>query len=120
MTEILRLLWLLAVGHVVSDFFLQTEFMAHAKCPGCEEPECEAVDRTKCGPWWLWMGAHGMLNGWVTSLVLGVWWVGPIEAAHHALIDWGKCMGHVGFWADQAHHAYMKLLLLYITVYVIH
>ena len=112
--EPLHLLWNLMVGHVVSDFFLQTEFMAHAKDPNCTE-----VDRSKCGPWWLWMGAHGLLNGAVTAYVLGVWWLGPIEAAHHALIDWSKCTDRLGFWADQVHHLLMKLLLLYIVLYCI-
>ena len=107
---VLEAIWWLAVGHVVSDFVLQPEFMANAKHP---DSECQ---REKYGPWWLWMGGHGIMNGAVTALILGVWWVGPIEAAHHALTDWAKCKGHVGFWEDQVSHALMKGLLLWIVI----
>ena len=114
--EVLKVLWFLAVGHVLSDFFLQTEFMAHAKNPECAEAE---VERGHCGPWWLWMGAHGMLNGVVTAWILGVWWFGPLEALHHALTDWAKCTGKIGFWQDQMSHGVFKLFLGYLVLYVL-
>ena len=103
-------LWWLAVGHVVSDFVLQPEFMANAKHPA------STYLRSKYGPWWLWMGGHGIMNGAVTALILGAWWVGPIEAAHHALTDWAKCKGHIGFWQDQVSHGLMKGLLLWLVL----
>lgn len=103
--SLLEILWWLAVGHIVSDFVLQTDFMARYKSPKAE-PIAAA------GPWWLWLGAHGMMNGAVTAFILGAWWVGPIEAVHHALTDWCKCTGRISFWQDQISHAVVKLALL--------
>mgnify|MGYP001611024984 CR=1 FL=1 len=117
--DLLPLLWWLAVGHVVSDFVLQTDFMSQAKDPKQGSTIYYGgiqVSRKRVGPWWLWMGAHGILNGAVTALILGVWWVGPIEALHHACIDWCKCTGRLGFWADQLNHAFMKGVLLYLVL----
>ncbi|WP_399215416.1 DUF3307 domain-containing protein [Synechococcus sp. EJ6-Ellesmere] len=90
----LELFLLLAMGHFVGDFGLQSDRMAVEKCPG--------RDVTLPWPWWL--AAHAGIHGFFVALLTGVVWLGLAEWIVHALIDSGKCRGSYGLRVDQALH----------------
>lgn len=107
---LLQVAWWLLVGHIFADFVFQSEKMVTLKSPAKRIAPCE----DSYGPWWLWLLAHGIVNGAITARILGIWWVGPIEAMHHAATDYLKCTERITFWQDQLSHAVMKGLLLWV------
>ncbi len=95
-----NLLALLAMGHFLADFGLQSDRMATEKCPG----------RAGALPWQWWLTAHAAIHGFVVAVITGQPLLGLAEWGLHALIDRGKCQGRYGINADQALHLLCKLL----------
>ncbi|WP_411868664.1 DUF3307 domain-containing protein [Vulcanococcus limneticus] len=95
-----ELLAMLAMGHCVGDFGLQSDRMATEKCPG------KGV--TLGWGWWLvaHAGIHGFLVGWITGLPL----LGVAEWLVHSLIDIGKCRHLYRLPMDQALHLLCKVV----------
>jgi hypothetical protein len=59
--SVLELFALLAMGHFLGDFGLQSDRMAVEKCPG--------RDATLPGPWWL--TAHAAIHGFLVAVLTG-------------------------------------------------
>ncbi|MFO8239023.1 MAG: DUF3307 domain-containing protein [Prochlorococcaceae cyanobacterium] len=91
---------LLAMGHFLADFALQSDRMAVEKCPG------------KGGvlPWGWWLCAHAAVHGLVVAAITGLPLLGLAEWIVHAGIDLGKCRKLYGITGDQALHLGCKLL----------
>ena len=57
-----NLFLLLAMGHFLGDFALQSDRMAQEKCAG--------TDPTL--PWWIWLTAHGAIHGLIVAVLSGL------------------------------------------------
>lgn len=100
----LEVLWRLVIAHAVTDYALQSLFMAEHKAPGSARVEGEAV--------WPWiLAAHALINAGGVLLVTGSPALSALEAVLHFLIDYGKGRRAYGFHADQSLHLASKLLL---------
>jgi hypothetical protein len=100
---------LLLAGHAMADYPLQGEFLAMGK---------NRAKPTPFIPWYQALGAHALIHGGIVALITGVWWLGVLEAAAHALIDDAKCTGKISFNTDQALHVACKLLWFWIALAV--
>ena len=93
-------LWFaLLIGHALADYPLQGDFLARAKNHKLPIPGV---------PFYQALGAHAMIHAGVAWAITGVWWIGAMELGAHALIDYAKCDGKIGFNADQALHIVCK------------
>ena len=105
----LEVLWQLVVAHAVTDYALQSLFMAEHKSPGSPRLEGETV--------WPWiLAAHALINAGGVLLVTGSPKLSAVEAVLHGLIDYGKGRRTYGFHADQSLHLASKLLLAALAV----
>ncbi len=91
---------MLAMGHFLGDFGLQSDRMAREKCAG--------GGHTLPWPWWL--TAHAGIHGFLVAVVTGLPLLGLAEWVAHALIDHLKCRGLFGLGADQGLHLLCKLV----------
>lgn len=98
--SVLEMFALLAMGHFLGDFGLQSDRMAVEKCPG--------RDATLPWPWWLI--AHGAIQGFLVAVISGLPLLGLAEWLAHTLVDYGKCRGRFGLNTDQALHLLCKLV----------
>lgn len=94
-----NLFLLLAMGHCVADFGLQSDRMAREKCRGC--------DQTLSWQWWL--GAHGGIHAFLVAVITGIPLLGLAEWVTHVLIDFAKCRKLWGICVDQALHLVCKV-----------
>jgi len=97
--QALNVFLMLAMGHFVGDFGLQSDRMATEKCPG--------HDVTL--PWFWWLGAHAAIHGFLVGTITGVPLLGLAEWIAHCLIDLGKCRKLYQLTGDQALHLSCKL-----------
>lgn len=104
----LELFLLLAMGHFVGDFALQSDRMAVEKCRG----------RDHTLPWSWWLTAHAGVHGFLVALLTGIVWLGVAEWLVHALIDWGKCAGFYRLGLDQTLHLLCKVLWAFSAVHI--
>lgn len=95
----LNLFLMLAMGHWLGDFGLQSDRMAVEKCPG--------HDVTL--PWYWWLAAHAGIHGFLVGAITGIPLLGLAEWVVHSLIDFGKCRGLYRLPGDQALHLSCKL-----------
>jgi hypothetical protein len=102
----MELLFGFLVGHAVCDFVLQGEVMGSAKS---RKSGFGASYGPGFPPWYYWLGAHALTHGGAVYLVSGLWQLGAIESALHALIDHLKCEGRISFQQDQLLHFACKL-----------
>lgn len=98
MTPVEMFFWLL-VGHAVSDYPLQGDFLAKAKNRFAPLPGV---------PWYQALGWHALMHGGAVALITHVWWLGLVETGAHALIDDRKCAGKLTFNQDQLAHIVCK------------
>ncbi len=96
----LDLFLLLAMGHFLADFALQSDRMAQEKCP-----QARGVL-----PWGWWLAAHAGIHGFLVAVISGVPLLGLAEWILHAAIDLGKCRRVYSIGVDQALHLGCKLL----------
>lgn len=96
----LKLLFALLIAHVIADYPLQGDFLARAKNHRIPVPGA---------PWYQALGAHALIHGGAVWLVTGMWWLGVMEIAAHALIDYAKCDGKISFNMDQSFHVLCKV-----------
>lgn len=100
----LEVLWRLVIAHAVTDYALQSLFMAEHKSPGSPRVGGETV--------WPWiLAAHALINAGGVLLVTGSPALAGVEAVLHGLIDYGKGRRAYGFHADQSLHLATKLLI---------
>lgn len=96
----LTTLFALLVGHALADYPLQGDFLARAKN---HRAPIAGV------PWYQALGAHALIHGGMVWAITGLWWLGAMEIAAHALIDFSKCQGAIGFNGDQFLHVACKV-----------
>ena len=99
---------MLALGHFVADFALQSDRMANEKCPNSDGVL----------PWQWWLGSHGAIHGFMVALLSGQAWLGLLEWIVHVAIDRGKCGHAYGLRSDQALHVGSKLIWTLLCVLV--
>ena len=93
------------IGHALSDFALQSEFMAEAKCPAFWNDQDSA---TGC-EWLFVLLAHSLIHAGAVWLITGSMLLGLVELVLHAAIDGWKCAGKYGFLMDQGLHILCKV-----------
>lgn len=110
----LQLAFWLVAAHALCDFVLQPDAMARGKSQlgpvtFPREPDHE--------PTWLhWLAAHSMIHGAGVAGALAIvgradlWWLGLIEAACHAVIDYLKSARRITMTVDQALHLACKVV----------
>lgn len=91
---------LLAMGHFLADFGLQSDRMATEKCRG---KDCTL-------PWQWWLLSHAAIHGFFVAVLTGVVWLGLAEWVVHMLIDDGKCRHRYSLGFDQLLHLICKLV----------
>ena len=93
-----NLFLLLAMGHFLGDYALQSDRMAQEKCAG--------ADPTL--PWWIWLTAHGAIHGLIVAVLSGLPLLGLCEWVLHGWIDYGKCRHRYSLATDQVLHLSCK------------
>jgi hypothetical protein len=107
----LVVLWKLVIAHAVTDYALQSLFMAEHKAPGSPRVGGEIV--------WPWiLAAHALINAGGVLLVTGSPTLSSVEALLHGLIDYAKGRGAFGFRADQSLHIASKVLIAAAAVWM--
>ena len=101
----LETLFYLFTAHAVTDYALQSDFMASRKRPSKSRHLSDEY-----GPWWWWMTAHSLINGLGVAIVLSSWYLGVAEAIVHGLADTYKCQGKITTYQDQALHLLSKVV----------
>ena len=91
---------MLAMGHFLADFALQSDRMAVEKCPG----------RGAVLPWGWWLSAHAAIHGLLVAAITGLPLLGLAEWVIHGCVDLGKCRQWYGINVDQMLHLLCKLL----------
>ena len=117
---LLLLLLALAIGHALSDFSLQGDYLSRSK-----NRHGQAVGELKdgiLGNWIYSMSAHSLIHCGAVWLITGSAFLGILEFVLHWLIDFAKCENWTGFGADQLLHYLCKVLyvaLIYTGLVVI-
>lgn len=106
LAPVFNLFLVLAMGHFVGDFGLQSDRMACEKCPG---------HGVTLG-WGWWLLSHAAIHGFIVAVVTGVPLLGLAEVAIHCLIDLAKCRKVWNLAIDQAVHVGVKLLWAVLAV----
>lgn len=104
--QALGLFLMLAMGHFLGDFALQSDRMAREKCPG--------DDVTL--PFYWWLVSHAAIHGFLVGMITGVPMLGLGEWVAHALTDIGKCRRCYHLSGDQAIHLATKLCWTWLAV----
>ena len=106
---VFELFAMMAMGHFVADFGLQSDRMAQEKCPG----------RDVTLPWQWWLASHAAIHGFVVAMLTGQAVLGVAEWWVHALIDLAKCRQRFGLRLDQSLHLFTKLLWAWLACTVL-
>jgi hypothetical protein len=108
----LEALWWLLVGHAVMDFWAQSDALAQMK--NRNRPNTRIPPGQKPQTMWPYaLTAHALHHGAAVAVVLGSPLLGALETVSHWIIDFGKCENWYGIHADQALHAFVKVVLLW-------
>lgn len=97
----------LIIGHYVSDFALQSDFMAKFKNPFIENPLGKYA-------WIHIMTAHCAVQAGAVLLITGRWELAVGEFIVHFATDYLKCAGKIGLGFDQTIHIACKVAWFYI------
>lgn len=103
------MLWWLLVGHMVADFWAQSDALAMLK----------NRHRNTSGrlPWYYALTAHAMMHGGVVAFLTGSIILGLCETAFHWVIDFGKCEDWYGIHVDQGAHVVCKVAWMVVAVW---
>lgn len=117
MSAPLVLAFRLLCGHGLSDFSLQTEWMARNKnrhnTPAGYDPALHGPQQTI---WPYVLSAHALIHGLAVYLATGVVLLGIAETVAHWLIDFGKCERWYGVHVDQGAHLLCKAGWLFLAM----
>jgi hypothetical protein len=109
LVRVFNMIALLAMGHCLADYPLQTDRIALEKCKGC--------DLTLNWRWWL--SAHAGVHALLVALITGSPLLGVGEWVLHIAIDHGKCMRLYNITVDQSLHLACKLLWAMLAIFVL-
>ena len=113
----LELFLCLIAVHALTDFSLQSSWMAKYKSP-LEMPAEFAGHKSK----WFWIEclfAHSLVNGLGVGIVTNNIYLGILETFAHFTIDLGKCLKFWGVHYDQFLHIVTKILWAYLAIKLI-
>lgn len=105
MSELLKLL----MGHALSDFALQSPWMAQAKNRNRPAPE-PPPGQTPQTVWPYVLTSHALIHGAAVYVITGSELFGLLETVAHWLIDFGKCENKYGIHVDQGLHVVCKII----------
>ncbi len=110
MIEYFTLLFFLIVGHSLSDYPLQGDFLSAAK-----------NRNTPIGKlfWPHALFAHSMIHGGFVAILTGSVWLGVAESVIHGATDWLKCENKISLNVDQAIHVTCKFIWAFLVIWVI-
>lgn len=107
-------LFALVIGHAISDFALQGEFVSVAKNRNAELQKYFGDGPAPKGVWICVLTAHSLIHAglvwWITGSVI----LAFIEFALHAWIDFIKCEGKTTFLEDQMLHVLCKVAYVFL------
>ncbi|UGY23750.1 DUF3307 domain-containing protein [Bradyrhizobium septentrionale] len=96
------LFWML-ICHAVADYPLQGDWLSKAKNHTLSLVSGEVI----------WPGAmlsHAAIHAGAVKLATGSWLLAGAELVAHAVIDFTKCSGRIGYSADQGLHVTCKAI----------
>lgn len=103
------LLWWLVVGHVVMDYWAQSDALAVAKN--------RHRNKNPYFPWQYALTAHAIMHGAAVAYLTQSIALGLIETAAHWLIDCGKNEDYYNIHVDQALHLLCKVAyVIYVVI----
>lgn len=97
----MELFFKLLMAHAVTDWALQTEFIARTKNRHIVP---EYLDKDHLPMWPYTLAAHALINALGVYLVTNSWQCGVLELVFHWLIDFGKCEKLYNLHWDQSYH----------------
>jgi hypothetical protein len=100
MSATLKLLWWLIVGHVVADFWAQSDALATLKN--------RHRNNSPFLPWYYALSAHALMHGAAVAFITNNIGLGIIETVAHWIIDFGRCEGWYDIHVDQFMHICFK------------
>lgn len=111
MIEFFQLAFVLALGHFVADYPLQSDFIAKGKNPFREIDPSTIPPGQKPQLVWPWvLTAHAATHAAAVYLITGSHFLAAVELVAHWAIDYGKCANRYGIHVDQGLHMACKLL----------
>lgn len=90
-----ELLFLLLAGHALCDYPLQGDYLSQLK---------NRHSAIGARLWHHGLGAHAIIHGGMVSLLTGSALLGLAETLIHAVTDFAKCEGWIGYDLDQGIH----------------
>lgn len=94
------LLFQLLAAHALCDFPLQGDYLSRGK--NHKAP-------LSGSPWLLLLVAHALIHGGAVAVLTGSVYLGVAETVAHAVTDYAKCDGRIGYTTDQAVHVVCKI-----------
>ncbi len=112
MLDFFRTFWWLMAAHALTDYALQSEFIATYKDPNYWDEK-----RGKVGPWLWIMSSHALINGGGVALVTGSVVLGVLECVAHFILDTAKCLGVINTHVDQYGHVLTKVAWAFLVTF---
>lgn len=109
-TDPAALFFLLLGGHAISDFGLQSEWVATHKNRHIRDDFSEEQKKRLQIIWPHLMTSHALTHGFFVYIITGKLALGVAETVIHWITDFGKCERWYGFHADQAIHIVCKII----------
>lgn len=105
----IEIMFLLLVGHAVSDFALQPSIMAKLKSRH-NKPDWIPDGQKYVPTWFFWLSAHGLIHGGMVFLITDIVWLGIAEVISHMFFDFLKCENVTTPYWDQYYHFMTKVI----------
>ena len=112
---IVKLLFLLLVGHALADFALQPIGMAKGKNRHYR-PDYIPEGQKYMPCWMYWLTAHALIHGGAVYFITGSLLLGILETLLHWVIDFAKCENWTNPHTDQMLHFLCKIV--YVLIYI--
>lgn len=106
------LVWML-IGHALTDYPLQGDWLSKAKNPTLALVPGEVI-------WPLALVSHALIHAGVVKLATGSWLLACAEFIAHAAIDYAKCVGRFGYNTDQCLHILCKVTWFAALIFGLH
>ncbi len=98
----MEILILMLVAHGVADYPLQGDWLSKAK-----NHKMDLVGETI---WPMALGQHAAVHAGAVYLITQSWLLASLEFISHAIIDYSKCDGRIGYNTDQILHVFCKIV----------